>query len=93
MSKFLNLEMPLQEVIAATTWRPAIYIKRRDLGNLSVGSVADIAILNLLNGTFGFVDTSGKKIRGSQKLVCEMTFRAGKIMYDLNGLASPLWNE
>ena len=43
MSKFLNMGMSLQQVIAASTWRPAQVIKREELGHLSVGAEADIA--------------------------------------------------
>ena len=83
--------MPVSEVIAATTWRPAKYIQRLNLGHLSVGSEADITLLQLQKGNFGFIDTNGKKIKGDQKLVCEMTIRNGKVVYDLNGLASIYW--
>lgn len=93
MSKFLNMGLTIQEVIAATTSRPAKYIQRKDLGHLSVGAEADIAIHNLRKGDFGFVDTRGKKMKGNQKLECELTLRAGKVVYDLNGLASEYWNE
>lgn len=93
MSKFINLDMPLSEVIAATTWRPASYIQSPNLGHLSVGSEADITLLQLQKGNFGFIDTKGKKMKGDQKLICEMTIRNGKVVYDLNGLASPDWNE
>ena len=93
MSKFINLKMPLKEVIAAATWKPAKYIRRSDLGHLSVGVVADITIVQLQKGNFGFIDTARKKMLGSQKLICELTIRKGEVVYDLNGLASSLWNE
>lgn len=93
MSKFLNLNMSLEQVINASTWKPAQVIHREELGNLSEGSVADIAILSVLDGDFGFIDSSGKKMMGDKKLQCEMTLRAGKIVYDLNGLASPEWDN
>ncbi len=93
MSKFLNMDMPLQEVIAASTWRPAQIIQREDLGHLSEGAVADVAVLNLLKGDFGFIDVQKKKMMGNQKLECELTIKDGIVMYDLNGLASKPWNE
>ncbi|WP_422861684.1 amidohydrolase/deacetylase family metallohydrolase [Flagellimonas sp. W118] len=93
MSKFLNMNMPLKEVIAASTWQPAQIIQRPDLGHLSEGAVADVAILNLRKGNFGFVDTRGKKLLGDQKLECELTIRDGNIVWDLNGMASTIWNE
>ncbi|MDG1920631.1 MAG: amidohydrolase/deacetylase family metallohydrolase [Flavobacteriaceae bacterium] len=91
MSKFLNLKMPLSEVLAAATWHPAQVIQKPALGHLSVGADADVALLRLLEGDFGFVDTAKKKMKGTQKLVCELTLREGNVVYDLNGLASPLW--
>ena len=90
MSKFLIMGMDLISVIRASTSNPAKIIKREELGNLSVGSEADVAILNLREGKFGFFDYVGYKIEGNKKLECEMTIRAGKIVYDLNGIASPV---
>jgi len=91
MSKFLNFKMPLKEVIAAATWNPAKVIQKPELGNLSVGAEADVAILRLQEGDFGFIDTTKKKMKGTQKLICELTLRGGNVVYDLNGLASPEW--
>jgi dihydroorotase len=93
MSKFLNIGMPLQAVIKANTMRAAEVIKRPELGHLSVGAEADIAVLNLRKGTFGFTDVAGGKLVGSQKLECELTVRAGQVVWDLNGLSRPMWTE
>ena len=93
MSKFLNLGMPLADVVKANTARAAEVIKRPDLGHLGVGSEADIAVLGVRKGKFGFIDTSGGKMLGDQKLECELTVRAGQVVWDLNGLASPLYTE
>ena len=90
MSKFLALGMDLKSVIYTSTWKPAQIINRPELGNLSVGSEADIAILNLRKGKFGLFDYTGYKIETGKKLECEMTVRAGKIVYDLNGIATPV---
>ena len=90
LSKFLVMGMDLRSVITAATWNPAKEIKREDLGHLSVGADADITILNIREGKFGFFDYTGYKIEGNKKLECEMTIRAGKIVYDLNGLANPV---
>lgn len=89
MSIFMAMGMDLPNVIRASTWNPAIEIKHEELGNLSVGSVADVAILNLRHGDFGFWDRTGYKLKGKQRLECEMTIRAGNIVYDLNGIANP----
>ena len=93
MSKFLNMNMSLNEVIKSVTWSPAQYINRTDLGHLSVGAVADVSLLKLTEGNFGFIDTKGLKMKGKEKLHCELTLREGQIVWDLNGLSSPLWNE
>jgi dihydroorotase len=88
-SKFLILGMPLADVIAASTWNPAKVIQRTDLGNLSVGSVADIAVFRLREGDFGYIDASGMALRGKQKLEAELTLRNGRVVWDLNALSAP----
>jgi dihydroorotase len=90
MSKFLQMGMPLGDIIRASTWNPAKTIQREELGHLSTGTEADIAILGLREGDFGFFDYTGYKVRGRQKFECEMTIRAGRIVYDLNGRAEPM---
>jgi dihydroorotase len=91
MSKFLALGLSLEDVIAKSTLGPARMVKREDLGHLSVGAPADVAVLSLQSGRFGFVDSFGGRLRADRKLVCEMTLRDGRILYDLNGLARPDW--
>jgi dihydroorotase len=93
LSKFLNIGMTLQEVIARATINPASVINRPELGNLSVGSDADIAVFNIRKGDFGFMDIRRTKIKGTQKLETELTIRAGKIVWDLNGISAPFWEE
>jgi dihydroorotase len=93
MSKFLNMGMPLADVIKANTARAAEVIKRPDLGHLGVGAEADVAVLGVRRGRFGFIDVSGGKLMGDQKLECELTIKAGRVMWDLNGISSPLWTE
>lgn len=90
MSKFLAIGMDLKSVITASTWNPAREIKHEELGNLSAGAGADVAILNIRKGKFGLFDYTGYKIETDQKLECEMTIRDGKIVYDLNGIANPI---
>ena len=93
MSKFLNLGMTLQNVITANTSKAADVIKRPDLGRLSVGGDADIAVLNLRRGTFGFIDTSGGRLLGERRLECELTVKGGQVVWDLNGISRPLWTR
>jgi dihydroorotase len=68
-------------------------INRPELGQIAVGAEADVAVLRLLNGSFGFIDTGGGKMTGSQKLQCELTLRAGQVVWDLNGLSVPAWSD
>ncbi|SHM78045.1 amidohydrolase/deacetylase family metallohydrolase [Mucilaginibacter sp. OK098] len=91
MTKFLAMGMSLHDVIQASTSNPAKEIKHEELGNLSVGSGADVAILNIRDGKFGLYDYTGYKMETNKKLECELTIRAGKIVYDLNGIATPVY--
>jgi dihydroorotase len=93
MSKFLNMGLPLDDVIARATWNPAREIKREEFGNLSVGAIADVAVLRLEKGNFGFVDVFGARMKGTQKLLCELTVRGGKVIWDLNGITREDWNK
>lgn len=91
MSKFMLMGMSLEDVIKASTWAPAKAIQREELGHLSEGAIADITILRVLRGKFGFYDKTGYKLNGKQKFECEMTIKGGGIAYDLNGTASPIY--
>jgi dihydroorotase len=93
MSKFLNMGLSLEDVIARSSRNPAKEIQREDLGNLSVGAPADIAVLRLDKGHFGFVDVFGARLQGSQKLACELTVRNGLVVFDLNGSSRTDWNK
>jgi dihydroorotase len=93
MSKFLNLGVSLDEVIRMSTANPAHEIKHDELGNLSVGSDADVAVLHLEKGHFGFVDTYGARMVGNEKLTCELTVRDGRVVWDLNGISREDWTH
>jgi len=93
MSKMLNMGMPLEEVILRSTWRPAQVIRREEFGHLSLGAVADVAVLNLRKGNFGFVDVYGARLRGNQKLEAELTVLGGRVVWDLNGLTREDWSR
>ena len=89
MSKYLNLGMPLQEIVYRSTCRPAELINRPELGHLSVGSGADVAVFEVQEGAFGFVDTGRNRMDGTQRLVGQITLRDGKVVWDLNGRTFP----
>ncbi len=93
MSKFLAMGVPLLEVIRESTTNPATEMRRPELGQIGVGAEADIAVLRMEKGKFGYVDVRGGRIEGSQRLGCEMTVRAGKIVFDFNGRAGVPWRE
>jgi dihydroorotase len=91
MSKFINMGMTLEDVILRATWNPAREIKREDLGHLSAGAPADIAVLRLAKGSFGFTDVNGARMQGTQKLEGELTVSGGKVVWDLNGITRSDW--
>ena len=91
MSKFLALGLSVDQVIERSTWNPAREIHHEELGNLSIGAIADVAVLRVEHGHFGFTDTYGARLDGNEKFICEMTIKDGKIVYDLNGLSRPDW--
>jgi dihydroorotase len=91
LSKFLNMGLSLEEVILRSTWNPAQVINRPDLGHLDVGGEADIAVFSLREGDFGYLDVRRTKITGDRRLEAEMTLRAGRIVWDLNGISAPNW--
>ena len=93
MSKFLAMGMPLVEVIRASTTNPATQVLRPQLGQIAPGAEADIAIFRLEKGKFGFADVIGGQISGNQRLNCEMTIRAGKIVFDYNSRSAVPWRD
>jgi dihydroorotase len=90
LSIFMAMGMKLTDLIKGSTWTPAQVINRKELGNLSEGAVADIAVLSIRNGTYGFRDVAGNRVGGRQKIECEMTICDGRIVYDLNAIAGDL---
>jgi dihydroorotase len=93
MSKFLCMGMLLEDVIRCSTANPVHYINRPELGNLSVGSTADIAVLEMLTGDFSYSDVGMGKIEGDKKLRNVLTLFGGEIVYDLSGISYPLWEN
>ena len=92
MSKFLALGRSLDKVVRQSTWKPAREIQREELGHLSPGAIADIAISRVESGSFGFVDSFGARQNGSETLACEMTFKDGPLSWDRNGRARQDWS-
>lgn len=89
MGLFMAMGNTLNDVIKETTWNPAQEIKHTELGHLSVGAVADIAIFNVREGKFGFWGNDGY-IDGTKRLENEITIRGGNVEYNLNGRIKPI---
>jgi dihydroorotase len=80
LSKFLLIGLSLDQVIERVTVRPTrIFNFGVELGSLRPGTVADITILEVREGSFLFMDSTGKKRTGRQKLQSAATIRAGKL--------------
>ncbi|MBS1831260.1 MAG: amidohydrolase family protein, partial [Acidobacteria bacterium] len=88
MAKCLIMGMPLKEVIKRSTWNPAQEIKHPELGHLTVGAEADIAVFGLEKGKFGYLDSAGARYDGNQRLYADMTIRKGVVQWDLNARAA-----
>jgi dihydroorotase len=91
MSKILNQNVPLADVIKMSTINPATQIKHPELGHLSVGAGADVAVLRVDEGKFGFMDARGARAMGTKMIVCELTLKGGAVEWDLNGRAAEDW--
>ncbi len=84
MSKFLALGMPLAKVIEASSWNPAQQIGHDELGHLSVGAIADVAVFRLDTGNFRYRDAQGGSVNASQRLSAELTLKDGAVVWDWN---------
>ena len=93
VSKIYNLDVPLYDVIKMSTSNPAHQIKRTDLGHLSEGAVADVAVFRDERGVYGFADSRGARLTGNKMLECELTLREGEVRWDLNGRAGVHWKD
>ncbi|PYV68171.1 MAG: hypothetical protein DMG97_25470 [Acidobacteria bacterium] len=93
MSKFLAMGVPLDDVIRRSTVNPAAEIRRPELGTLSIGKDADIAVLELTKGHFSYIDCGVARMDGNVKLTARMTIRAGRISYDPSGLSMVEWEK
>jgi dihydroorotase len=93
MNKILAIGVPLHQVIAMSTTAPAREINHPELGTLSPGSDADVAVFDMERGDFAFVDCGRTRFPATEKLRCALTVRAGEIVYNPDGLGLPLWDE
>ncbi len=93
MSKFLAMGVPLAEVIRRSTVNPAREIGHPELGTLTPGNVADIAILEVQHGRFGYMDDGYARLTGNVQLTNRMTIAGGRILYDPSGLSMVEWTK
>jgi dihydroorotase len=93
LSKFASMGVPLNELIKRSTVNPANEIHHPELGTLSVGKDADIAVLQELHGKFGFIDCGWARMDGDTTITARMTVRAGRIVYDPSGLSMVEWEK
>ena len=81
LSKLMHLGLSFEEVIEKATFNAAKTIKReKQLGNLKIGTIADIAVLEVIDGEFEFYDAHSTKFCGTQKINAALTIREGKIL-------------
>jgi dihydroorotase len=93
MSKVLAMGAELAEVVRRSTDLPAKAILRPELGHLSPGAEADIAVLRVLEGRFGYADGNRGTMAGDRRLLCEMTLKAGRIVWDWNARAGTPYQD
>ncbi|MBT3605581.1 MAG: amidohydrolase/deacetylase family metallohydrolase [Candidatus Latescibacteria bacterium] len=93
MSKCMAMGMSLEDVIYRSTVTPAQAIHRPELGTLSIGAEADVAVLDLQKGLFPLQDCGYTRIDAQERLKCRLTLRAGKIIYDRDARTVPKWED
>jgi dihydroorotase len=92
ISKMMLLGMTLEDAIARSTMRPAQVIRRfPEIGTLSEGKVADIAVLHLREGVFAYKDSWNVKRLGTRRLEAVATIRNGTLVFDAEGRGFPEW--
>ena len=93
LSKFRAMGVALDDLIKRSTVNPANEIHRPDLGTLSIGKDADIAILEEQQGKFGYMDCGFARMDGNVRISARMTIRGGRILYDPSGLSMVSWDK
>jgi dihydroorotase len=93
ISKCIAMGMPLQEAIHRSTVTPARAIRRPQLGTLSEGAEADVAVLRWIDRPRSYADCGGARLEGKGELQCELTLRAGRVVWNPAGLGMPNWTD
>ena len=93
MSKYLCMGVPFEDVIRRSTVNPARIINHPELGTLSQGAAADIAVLTVLDGIFCYDDAGGATITGEKQIKNVFTLFGGNIVFDPYGFSKLPWKE
>ena len=93
LSKFLNMGVPIEQLLERVTLRAARAIKRPELGTLREGGLADIAVIEMQTGRFGFLDAGHNRLRGERRLRAVLTIRKGEVLWDSEGLSRSDWSK
>jgi dihydroorotase len=93
MSKFLAMGLTLEQVVERTTLNPARAIRRPELGSIEEGGIADLAVLELRQGKFAFIDSGRGKLTADREIRCVLTVRNGEVVWDTEGLSLEDWKE
>ena len=84
LSKFLNLGMPLNNVIEAATKNASIVLNRKKIGSLKKDEVGDAAILSIDPGRYEFFDTTGENLIGNKKINLSAVILNGQLWHSNN---------
>ena len=96
MSKFLAMGMPMAEVVARSTWEPAKSINHTELGTLTPGAPADIAVLKFQELPSGLSDsgpTGYRIMKAKGRLINQLTLKDGVVRFDYDGISKDDWSE
>jgi dihydroorotase len=93
LSKFLNIGVPIEQLVERVTVRAARAIKRPELATLREGGLADIAVIELQTGRFGFLDAGYGRLQGDRRLRAVLTIRKGEVVWDSDGLSHTDWSK
>jgi len=93
LSKFLNMGVPVEQLVERVTARAARAIRRPELATLREGGLADIAVIEMQRGRFGFLDDGHSRLRGDIRLRAVLTIREGRVVWDSEGLSRTDWSK
>ena len=93
LSKFLNMGVPIEQLVERVTVRAARAIKRPELATLREGGLADVAVIELQTGRFSFLDAGHGRLQGDRRLRAVLTIRKGEVVWDSEGLSHTDWSK